>query len=174
MRMDDLSSFLDHYSRTAVPIDTAEQHTRAILADFNTWECMQFLGICAEVRGNGALTRIKPSAHHLGGRSGGQLVNGPMILSILDATMALVSLAHVHPKKVATINLNANFLHAVENDIFYCAAIATKRSSSLVYCEAIVFNCPAKTSTSASGVLAILRDEEGKPSPADQPTPRVR
>jgi len=155
--LDNPPSFLDLHCQGAVPPVATDGAAQELLDAFHGWDCIRFLGIRATFYKGAALTTIDPAPHHLGGRSGAECVNGPTILSIVDASMALIGLAQAYPAKVATINVNTDFMYPVPNAPFHCAAIATKRSKRLINCQAIVFGVGGPSAAaSASGIVSVL------------------
>ncbi len=153
---DDLFHPTDHLCPGAIPIALGGTETAPLLEEFHGWECIRFLGIHAAFGADCAWATIHPRPHHLGGRSGGRFVNGPTILGLIDASMALISLAHASPAKVATISISASFLNAVPDDMVHCAAVVIKRSRSVIHCQATVFGRSQVSAAMASGILSVL------------------
>lgn len=148
-------SFVKTLYRDSLPLP--EQDMAYVLETFHNWDCINFLGIQAEFSDNFAIAQLSPQDHHLGGLSGESWVNGPTILSMIDASMGLIGLAHANPAKVATVNLSTNFLEAVPNETFFCAAYAIRSSSRMVHCRAVIFSDSQKTYATALGILAVIR-----------------
>lgn len=153
---DDLLHPSDRFGPGAIPIALGDAETAALLEEFHGWECIRFLGIRGEFGADCARAAIVPRPHHLGGRSGGRFVNGPTILGLIDASMALIGLAHAAPGRVATISLSTSFLNAVPDDMVHCTAIVTKRSRSVMHCQATVFGRSEASAAWASGILSVL------------------
>ncbi len=153
--VDDLSSFNRTHCGDALPL--SGRSVLPVLEEFHSWDCIGFLGIQAKFAGDCAIAQLSPQDHHLGGHSGGRWVNGPTILSMIDASMALAGLAHVAPAKVATVNLSTNFLEAVPDQTFFCAAYAVRMSGRMVHCRAVVFGDKHKTYATATGILAVIQ-----------------
>lgn len=102
------------------------------------------------------LTLTKRTHAH-GGGLGTEALNGAIIAGIMDCAMSIAGILHFRGKTCGTVQLSIQFMKPVRTAHPVVQCYAVRKSASVVFLEARLFDDSKRCSALATGVVGVTR-----------------
>lgn len=124
-------------------------------AYFNSWPSMKHMGFRLRFAPPFASVIVIDPVEgiHRGGR-GQEAVNGAVISGLLDGAVATTGFAHFPNNLCGTVQMSVNIMRPVFGNSMVAFGIGVKRTKSLIFCEAEVFDEEWRLCATANGIVA--------------------
>ena len=115
------------------------------------------LGARIEIHADGSVSAriddIQP--YHLGGQEAG-VINGVVLLGLLDCAMGAASIVQLRGERQATIELSAKIMRAVPARPVTAIGTVLSASRDLVFCQATIADENGRVAVHGTGVMKKL------------------
>lgn len=135
----------------ALPMAEREQWQAA----FNQLPVMVHLGAFVDIRDPVTVRVVLPKfyPYHLGGM-GGTSMNGGMIAAMFDCALAVAGILQFPEQAAGTVDLSIKISRAVCSQRVVAYSRAIKRTETIAFVEAVLFDGQNRHCASAAGIVA--------------------